>query len=73
MTKPAKAIRLADQPATKLDIDSLETSINNLEIKTHDFKKEVNEKFDAVNKRLDGLSQEVGETHRLLEVINSKL
>ena len=66
MSKPAQAVRLDDQPATKLDVDSLATSVENLEINIHDFKKEVNE-------RLDGLSEEVGEVHRLLEDLNSKL
>ena len=65
MSKPAHAIPLADH-ATKQDVDSLEVSVTDLAIKFHDFKKEVNDRFDSQ-------SEEIGKCHDLLIEINRKL
>ena len=66
MSKPARAIPLADQPATKQDTDSIEASVTDLAIKFHDFKNEVNERFDSQ-------SEEIGKCQELLIEINRKL
>ena len=48
MSKPAKSYRLDDHPATKLDIDSLAVSIENLENKVSDRFEKLEDKVDSI-------------------------